>query len=139
MQSSRGWKGPLDISSQPPPGTGPVSAPSSECLQRWRLHSLPGQTVTVSHHPHSKNLPVLKQDLLNSHGCPLPLALSLGTAAKPWLHLPCSLSQEFMHTEHLFCRLSSASPQPLPLEILQGESQCPYEPHFNIFFPGRTG
>lgn len=109
------------MSSQPSPSTRPLTALSSECLHRWRLHSLSGQIDQVSHHHHSKNLPVLKQDSLNVPGCLLPCH---------WVPLPSpgSISpappREFKHTEPLLCRLGSASSQPLlPPQLLQGGSQ----------------
>uniref|UniRef100_A0A8C3PLY4 Eukaryotic translation initiation factor 4E binding protein 1 n=1 Tax=Calidris pygmaea TaxID=425635 RepID=A0A8C3PLY4_9CHAR len=55
-----GWKGPLEIiQSNPPARAGPTGmCPGGfECLQRRRLHHLPGQPLLGLCHPHRKEVP----------------------------------------------------------------------------------
>ena len=60
-QNCRGWKGPLEIKSNPPAKASSLDQVAQvgaqmgpECLQRRRLHNLSGQPIPVLHHPYCK-------------------------------------------------------------------------------------
>ena len=54
-----------------------------DCLQGWRLCSLPGQPVLVLDYPDSKKvISYVRWNFLYFNLCPLPLVLSLGTTEK---------------------------------------------------------
>lgn len=55
---------------------------ASECLQRWRVRNLPGKSVPVLAHHHSKSFLMFRGKLLCFRLCTLPMVLLLGTTEK---------------------------------------------------------
>lgn len=75
---------PLEVG---PLGTGcPEPCPGLNHLQRWRLHSLPGQPVPgLGYSMGKKCLLMFTANLLSSSLCPWPLVLPLGTTGRSTL------------------------------------------------------